>query len=137
MPMLAIPAIIRGLVPHDLVNVTLMGAGVFVLLAGVGAWCFARTAPLRWIGGRSSACATGCAAGAEPMTELPSRLLRERDRILQTLGTHWKRALLATVGRWTFDYLTLLAALAAVGSRHAPHSCCSRSAPRSCWPRSR
>src|SRR4029453_11612288 len=53
---------------------------------------------------------------AEPMTGLPTRLLRERDRILDTLGTHWKGALLATVGRWTFDYLTLLAALAAVGS---------------------
>ena len=48
------------------------------------------------------------------------RLMRERDRILSTLGTRWKRALLATVGRWTFDYLTLLAALAAIGSHPRP-----------------
>jgi len=48
------------------------------------------------------------------------RLLRERDRILAALGPRWKRALLATVGRWTFDYLTLLAALAAIGSHPRP-----------------
>jgi putative heme transporter len=116
MPLLAIPAIIRGLVPHDLVNVTLMGAGVFVLLAGLGAWCLASDEPLRWIGGVVQRVRNRIRRNSEPLTELPARLLRERDRILQTLGTHWKGALLATVGRWTFDYLTLLAALAAVGS---------------------
>ena len=40
--------------------------------------------------------------------------------MLATLGPRWKRALLATVGRWTFDYLTLLAALAAIGSHPRP-----------------
>ncbi len=58
--------------------------------------------------------------GAEPLHRLPERLLRERDRILATLGPRWKRALAATVGRWTFDYLTLLAALAAIGSHPRP-----------------
>jgi len=117
MPVLAIPAIIRGLVPHDLVNVTLMGAGVFILLAGLGAWCLASDKPLRWIGRAVQRVRNRLRRRrAEPLTGLPSRLLRERDRVLQTLGTGWKRALLATVGRWTFDYLTLLAALAAVGS---------------------
>ena len=56
---------------------------------------------------------------AEPLTGCP-RLLHERDRILETLGPQWKRALLATVGRWAFDYATLLAALAAVGSHPRP-----------------
>jgi uncharacterized protein (TIRG00374 family) len=51
---------------------------------------------------------------------LPQRLVRERDRILGTLGARWKRALLATVARWAFDYATLLAALAAVGSTPRP-----------------
>jgi hypothetical protein len=116
MPVLAIPAIIRGLVPHDLVNVTLLGAGVFVLLAGLGAWCLASDTPLRWIGRAVQKVRNRLRPHAEPLTGVPSRLLRERDRILQTLGTRWQRALLATVGRWTFDYLTLVAALAAVGS---------------------
>jgi uncharacterized protein (TIRG00374 family) len=57
---------------------------------------------------------------AEPLSGLPARLVRERDRIVATFGKRWRRALLATVGRWGFDYLTLLAALAAVGSRPRP-----------------
>jgi uncharacterized protein (TIRG00374 family) len=116
MPVLAIPAIVRGLVPHDLVNVTLLGAGVFVLLAGLGAWALASDKPLRWIGRVVQNVRNRLRRHAPPLTGLPSRLLAERDRVLLTLGTRWKRALLATVGRWTFDYLTLVAALAAVGS---------------------
>jgi len=56
----------------------------------------------------------------EPVHTLPDRLLRERNRILRTLGPQWQRALLATVGRWAFDYATLLASLAAVGSHARP-----------------
>ena len=40
--------------------------------------------------------------------------------MIGTLGPRWKRALLATVGRWSFDYATLLAALAAVGDHARP-----------------
>jgi uncharacterized protein (TIRG00374 family) len=58
--------------------------------------------------------------GAEPLRLLPDRLVRERDRILATLGPRWKRAVLAAVGRWGFDYATLLAALAAVGDHARP-----------------
>ena len=47
-------------------------------------------------------------------------MLRDRDRILETLGPRWKHALLATTGRWVFEYLTLLAALAAIGSHPRP-----------------
>ena len=34
----------------------------------------------------------------KPVTTLPERLLRERDRILKTLGPRWKHALLALAG---------------------------------------
>jgi uncharacterized protein (TIRG00374 family) len=54
------------------------------------------------------------------VTRLPQRLTRERDRLLGTLGPRWKRALLAAAGRWVFDYATLVAALAAVGSHPRP-----------------
>src|SRR6185436_3846087 len=56
----------------------------------------------------------------EPLHELPARLLRERDRILGTVGPQWKAALAAGVGRWAFDYASLLAALAAVGATPRP-----------------
>jgi uncharacterized membrane protein YbhN (UPF0104 family) len=58
--------------------------------------------------------------GAEPVQRLPDRLLRERARIVGTLGPRWKHALAATSGRWAFDYATLLAALAATGSHARP-----------------
>ena len=64
--------------------------------------------------------ATGCAAAPSRCEHLPERLLRERDRIVGTLGPRWKRALAATSGRWALDYATLLAALAAVGSQPRP-----------------
>lgn len=54
------------------------------------------------------------------MRDLPTRLVRERDRILGTVGRRWKSALAGSVGRWIFDYATLLAALAAVGSTPRP-----------------
>ena len=33
------------------------------------------------------------------------------------MGSHWWQALLAAAGKWVFDYLTLVFALAAVGAR--------------------
>jgi uncharacterized membrane protein YbhN (UPF0104 family) len=57
---------------------------------------------------------------AEPLRGLPSRLLRERDRILRTVGPRWKAALASGAGRWALDYASLVAALAAVGSSARP-----------------
>ena len=51
---------------------------------------------------------------------LPQRVERERDRILAALGDDWPKAVLATVGRWAFDYAILLASLAAVGAYPSP-----------------
>ena len=36
------------------------------------------------------------------------------------LGARWKHALAAAVGRWLLDFMTLLAALAAIGSHPRP-----------------
>jgi uncharacterized protein (TIRG00374 family) len=52
----------------------------------------------------------------EPITDLPKKLLRERDTVVQVLGDRWWEALLFASGRWVLDYLTLLAALYAVGA---------------------
>jgi hypothetical protein len=120
LPVLAVPAIIRGGVDHGLVQATTVGAIVFVALFAIGAACVAWDGPLRWIGRTVQRVRNRLRRRSEPLTGLPKRLLRERDRILQTLGPRWKRALAATVGRWAFDYATLVAALAAVGSRPRP-----------------
>ena len=121
LPVLAIPAILRGGVERDLVGAALAGLAVFVLLFIAGVVLLSSERPLRWVGrASSSACATGCAGSAEPLRQLPERLVRERDRILGTLGPRWKRALAAALGRWGFDYACLLAALRALDSVPRP-----------------
>ena len=118
MPVLAIPALLRGGVERHAARHGVRRAGrVRRRRAGSARVLLTTDRPLAWVGRvASSASATACAARPSRCTTCRERLLRERDRILATLGPRWKRALLATVGRWTFDYLTLLAALAAIGS---------------------
>jgi uncharacterized protein (TIRG00374 family) len=120
LPVLAIPAFIRGGVSSGLLEVASIGILVFVALAAVGTVLIATDGPLAWIGGVIQRGRNRIRRGAEPLRRLPQRLLRERDRIVGVLGPRWKRALVQTVGRWAFDYATLLAALAAVGSHARP-----------------
>ena len=120
LPVLALPAFARGSVERDLLEATLIGVAVFAVLLGVGIALLAFTSPLRWLGARVQAIRNRVRSHATPLAGLPERLEGERDRLLASLGPHWLRALVATVGRWAFDYLILLSALAAVGSRPNP-----------------
>jgi uncharacterized protein (TIRG00374 family) len=54
---------------------------------------------------------------SQPVHDLPARLLVQRDAVAQAVGSHWWQALLAAAGKWVFDFLTLVFALAAVGAR--------------------
>jgi hypothetical protein len=58
--------------------------------------------------------------GKPPVTDLPARLVVQRDEIRDALGDTWWKALLFSLGNWLFDYLALLAAITAVGSRPRP-----------------
>ena len=120
MPVLAVPAIVRGVVPRSLLEAALAGLGVFVVLFALSALLLARDSALEWVGRIVQRVRNRLRRRSAPLTGLPRRLVRERNRILGTLGPKWKRALAATVGRWAFDYATLLAALAAVGSTPRP-----------------
>jgi putative heme transporter len=120
LPVLAIPAFIRGGVSRDLLEVAVIGIVVFVALAALGTVLIATDGPLAWVGRVIQKARNRLRRGAEPLQRLPQRLLRERDRIVAVLGPRWKRALVQTIGRWAFDYATLLAALAAVGSHARP-----------------
>ena len=120
MPVLALPALLRGSVEHDLVLVSALGVGLFFVLAALGTLFLALDGPLGSVGRAIQRVRNRLRPGAEPVRHLPDRLMRERDRVLATIGPRWKRALLATAGRWVFDYLSLLAALAAVGVQARP-----------------
>jgi len=120
LPVLAIPALLRGSVDRSLLETAIAGIVFFIVASGAGAVLLSTDRPLAWVGRAVQNVRNKLRPKAEPLREFPTRLLHERDRILQTLGPSWKRALLATVGRWMFDYGTLLAALAAIGSHPRP-----------------
>ncbi len=120
MPVLVVPAIIRGGVHRSLAEATVVGLAGFAVLVAAGVAVLALDAPLRWVGRSVQRVRNWLRRGARPLTRLPERLMHERNRLLGTLGPRWKQALLAGAGRWAFDYATLLAALAAVGSHPRP-----------------
>jgi uncharacterized protein (TIRG00374 family) len=120
LPVLALPAFVRGSVDRSLVEATLIGVGVFGVLVGAGIALLAFDRPLEVVGRSVQSLRNRLRRRSEPLRTLPERLRRERDKLLATLGPHWKEALVATVGRWAFDYATLLAALAAVGATPSP-----------------
>ena len=121
MPVLAVPAILlRGGVSRDLLEAAAIGVVVFAALFAVGAVLIAYDGALAWVGRLIQRVRNRLRRRSEPLQHLPDRLLRERDRIVGTLGPRWKRALAAASGRWALDYATLLAALAAVGSQPRP-----------------
>jgi uncharacterized membrane protein YbhN (UPF0104 family) len=120
LPVLAVPAIVRGTVDRNLVEAAIAGAVAFAVLLGLGIACVLFDAPLAWIGRTVQRLLNRVGHRGEPRTGLPKRLLGERDRIMGTLGPRYRPALAATIGRWAFDYATLLAALAAVGSHPSP-----------------
>ena len=76
--------------------------------------------PLAWVGRVAQSARNRLRRHASPLTDLPHRLLTERDRIAAVVGAHWKRALAGAVGRWLLDFMTLLAALGAIGSHPRP-----------------
>src|SRR3954463_3232040 len=120
LPVLAIPTLIWGSVNRGLLQGAVAGLILFVVLSTVGAVLLAMDGPLLWVGRTVQRVRNRLRRGSEPLRTLPHRLIRERDRIIATLGPKWRRALVAAVGRWAFDYATLLAALTAVGDHARP-----------------
>src|SRR5215218_7432796 len=55
-----------------------------------------------------------------PPADLPERLRDERDLVRRALGKRWWEAVAGAAGRWLFDWLTLLTALAAVDQHPRP-----------------
>jgi hypothetical protein len=120
LPVLAVPAIVRGGVQHDLLNAAAVGLVVFVVMFAAGVVLLSSDRPLRWVGGVIQRVRNRLRRRSEPLERLPERLLGERDRIVATLGPRWKRALAAALGRWAFDYGSLLAALKALDALPRP-----------------
>ena len=120
LPILALPSLFGGSVNHDLLQAGIISLVVFVLLAGLSATMLAADRPLRKVSGWVERIRNKLRRNSPDTDRLPGRVMTERDRIRVALGDDWPKALLATVGRWAFDYAILLAALAAVGAHPRP-----------------
>ncbi|MEA2426452.1 MAG: putative heme transporter [Thermoleophilaceae bacterium] len=116
LPILALPALVGGHVPRTLLTATLMGLVLFVALFALGFVLMRSDKAVLRIG-RAGVWVLRKVRRRKPAPEnLPAKLLQQRDLIRATLGDHWPMALAAAAGRWLFDFLTLQAALAAVGA---------------------
>jgi uncharacterized protein (TIRG00374 family) len=121
LPALALPAVLahRG-IDHDLARAAWAGVAAILLLLAAGALLLRSDRPLRWAGLAIESTMNKLRRRREPGHGLPERLLRERDLIRDVLASRWPEALLATVGRWAFDWAALMLALLAVGAKPAP-----------------
>ena len=121
LPLLALPAILTGTsVPAGLAQAAWLGAVAFVLLALGTACLLIFDRPLEIVGAVIQKIRNRVERRKAPLTDLPFRLVRERDTIRRTIGSHLGAAVLSAAGRSLFDYLTLLVALTAVGARPDP-----------------
>jgi uncharacterized protein (TIRG00374 family) len=121
LPVFALPVILLGApTSRGLVNAAVLGAVGFVVFAAFGAVVLAYDAPLRWAGRVVQRLRNWVLRKRPPLEGLDETLLAQRNEIRAVLGRQWWQALLLSAGRLAFDYLCLLAALRATGSRPRP-----------------
>jgi uncharacterized protein (TIRG00374 family) len=121
LPLVSLPVILGSTpVPRGLAEAAYIGLGVFALMVAAGLIVLRTDRPLHAFGRAAQALVNRLRRKGPRMTDLPDRLLAERDAVRAVLGTRAIEAVVASVGRWAFDYLSLLAALEAVGARPDP-----------------
>jgi uncharacterized protein (TIRG00374 family) len=121
LPALAVPALLGGTpIDHSLARAAWAGVAALVLLVAAGAVLLFADRPLRFLGRLIQDVRNRVLRRRAPLAGLPDRLIAERDALRALLQSRWLEALLATAGRWGFDYASLLLALVAVGARPAP-----------------
>jgi uncharacterized protein (TIRG00374 family) len=119
-PVFALPALLAvPEVPRQLLVAAAMGLAGSVLLGGLLVIFLTTTAPLRAVAGLAENIWNRLSR-THPVAKLADRLVTERDLIRDRLAENVGRASMASVGNVGFDYLALLAALAAVGAHPEP-----------------
>ena len=121
LPLLTVPAALLGQpVPGGLAQAAWLGGVVFVVGFLLGRLLITRDDALRSFGRGIQRLRNRLARGVPVVTDLPDRLVVQRNAIVSRLGDAWWKALLYALGNWLFDYLALLAAITAVGSTPRP-----------------
>jgi len=121
LPILSVPAALAGRpTPHGLAQAAWLGGLVFVVGFAAGWILLRHKNALRATGRTIQRIRNRLFSKRPPMQDLPDTLVKERHAIIETLGDGWWKALLFALGNWLFDYLALLAAIAATGSHVRP-----------------
>jgi uncharacterized protein (TIRG00374 family) len=121
LPLLTLPAALLGRpVPGGLAEAAWLGGVVFVVGFVLGWVLLTRDGAMRKVGRSAQWLRNRLQPQKPPVTGLPDRLVVQRNEIRDALGDTWWKALLFALGNWLFDYLALLAAITAVGSRPRP-----------------
>ena len=118
LPVLAIPAILGGVaVDRGLARAAWLGVALFVFLVGGGALLLLLDRPIEAVASAIERIHNALLRRRPPMERFGERLTDERDAVRSSLGERWGQAILRSAGNVLFDYLALLAALVASGSR--------------------
>jgi uncharacterized membrane protein YbhN (UPF0104 family) len=121
LPVVSIPVLIAGgTIPNGLADAAWLGLAIFAVMVGVGWWVLGSDRPLIAAGHAVERIMARVRPKRPVRDGLADRLVAERDEVLHALGSHAFAAIVASLGRWLFDYLTLLAALTAVGANPNP-----------------
>ena len=121
LPVLAIPAVLLGVaIPERLWQAGLLGIVVFVALLAIGATLLASDSAVAWVGRMWIRIGRRLRPRKPPPADLPERWRDQRDLVRTALGRRWWEAVAGGAGRWLFDWLTLVTALAAVGQHPRP-----------------
>jgi hypothetical protein len=121
-PVLLLPAVLLGILQLSpgLSHALLIGALAFVAILAIVGVLAVFDGPLRSVGRVVELLSNRLHRHRAPKSGLADRLVDERNTMARTLGQHWRRAVLLSVGRVAFDYFALLAAVAAVGAHPSP-----------------
>lgn len=121
LPILSVPAALAGRpVPSGLAQAAWLGGLLFVIGFVAGGVLYRREGALRIAGRWIQWVRNRLLRKRAPRHDLPDLLVRERNEIADALQDSWWKALLFASGNWLFDYLALLAALAAAGASPRP-----------------
>jgi uncharacterized protein (TIRG00374 family) len=118
---LCVPLMLRlGGIDSRLEVAAWLGSSVFVVLLLAGIAAFKVDGFLRAVARAAQWTLNHVRRHQPPATDLPQRVLEQRDRVRGALGSSWPWALIAVVAKWAFDYFALVAAVAATGVRCEP-----------------
>jgi hypothetical protein len=117
LPVVSVPVLIAGgTVPNGLADAAWLGLAIFTVMVALGWWVLGSDRPLVAAGHAVERTMARVRPKRPLHGGLPERLIAERDALVRALGSQALYAIIASLGRWLFDYLTLLAALTAVGA---------------------